>query len=208
MKPRRPNSPSFGMSIPTSTCFRTTSLMPSRMSTASFSSSYGLPSRRAFIPRMISRVRTRLPVWVVRILSVLRFTYALNPLGPSSTRHGARHHPAHVPSAANGRPRWSVATGQTLQPLVDDQTPADRRDVLDAAPSGFDEELVPQDLEDRANALLAAQRQPPERRPADEHGPRAQRQRLQDVGPPPDAAIQVDLDPTADGLGHLRQGVD
>src|SRR6478672_11760273 len=131
MNPRRPSSPSFGMSMPTSTCFRTTSLIPSRMSAASFAWSYGRPTRRAFMPSMISRVRIRLPVWVVRIRSVLRFTYYLCALG-------------------------LVATGWRTQALVDDEAPRDRRDVFDPTPSGFDEQLVLHNLEDAADALLAA----------------------------------------------------
>src|SRR6266511_3918774 len=63
------------MSMPTSTCFRTTSAIPVRMSAASLASSYGRPTIRAFIPSMISRVRARLPVWVVRMRAVLRFTH-------------------------------------------------------------------------------------------------------------------------------------
>jgi hypothetical protein len=48
-------------------------LAPSRMSCSSFASSCGCLRVRAFIPSMIGRVRTRLPTWVVRIRSVLRF---------------------------------------------------------------------------------------------------------------------------------------
>src|SRR3954464_11385590 len=60
------------MSMPASTCCRTTSLTPARTSSARVASSYGCPIVFAFMPRMISRVRTRLPLCVVRMRSVLR----------------------------------------------------------------------------------------------------------------------------------------
>ena len=53
----------------------------------------------------------------------------------------------------------------------------------------------------------AAGREPPERRPADEDGPRAERERLRDVRAPPDAAVEVDLRTAADGLDDLGQRV-
>src|SRR5579871_551064 len=62
------------MSIPTSTCLRTTPAMPDSISAASCCRSYAAPLRRAFIPWMIAGVRIRLPAWVVRIRSVLRCT--------------------------------------------------------------------------------------------------------------------------------------
>src|SRR5207249_10013250 len=54
----------------------------------------------------------------------------------------------------------------------------------------------------------AAGREAPEDRTPDEHGARAERERLQDVRPAPDAAIDQDLDPTRDLVEHLGQGVE
>src|SRR5690242_817486 len=60
------------MSMPTSTCLRTTSRMPAVIAASSASRSYGRLSVRAFMPSMISRGRIKLPVWVVRKRSELR----------------------------------------------------------------------------------------------------------------------------------------
>src|SRR5215467_12762401 len=64
------------MSMPTSTCWRTTSWMPLRMASASALRSYGCSMVRAFMPRRMSTGRTRLPTCVVRSRSILRFIQA------------------------------------------------------------------------------------------------------------------------------------
>src|SRR5579871_5365777 len=74
------------MSMPTCTCARTTSLMPFAMATSSASQSYGWRNVRAFMPSMISGGRIRLPVWVVRMRSELRFMPGEGPLCDLSSR--------------------------------------------------------------------------------------------------------------------------
>src|SRR5215813_1961193 len=59
--------------MPASTCFPTTSATAARTRTASATGSTGTPSSLANIMRMRSAGRGRLPVWVVRKRSVLRF---------------------------------------------------------------------------------------------------------------------------------------
>ena len=55
-------------------------------------------------------------------------------------------------------------------------------------------DLLAQQLEHLARALLAARGEAPERRAAGEHGARAERERLDDVGAAADAAVDQHLD--------------
>ena len=59
-----------------------------------------------------------------------------------------------------------------------------------------------------ARARLAVDGEPPERRAAGEHGARAERERLDDVGAAADAAVDQHLDAAVDRLDHLGQRVD
>src|SRR5258706_1816539 len=59
--------------MPACTCLPTTSATALRMRAASADGSTGTPSSRANIVRMRSSGRGKLPVWVVRMRSVLRF---------------------------------------------------------------------------------------------------------------------------------------
>src|SRR5215831_18218909 len=61
------------MSMPASTCFSTTAATAERMRDFSAAASTGTPSSFANIARTRSSGRGRLPVWVVRKRSVLRF---------------------------------------------------------------------------------------------------------------------------------------
>src|SRR6202048_83078 len=61
------------MSMPASTCFSTTAATAERMRDLSAAASTGTPSSLANIARTRSSGRGRLPVWVVRKRSVLRF---------------------------------------------------------------------------------------------------------------------------------------
>src|ERR1700730_5753183 len=61
------------MSIPASICFSTTAATAERMRDLSAAASTGTPSSLANIARTRSSGRRRLPVWVVRKRSVLRF---------------------------------------------------------------------------------------------------------------------------------------
>src|ERR1051326_6019456 len=77
-KPGLENSPSLGMSMPTSACLRTTSFTPCRTADSNVCSSYGL---WLTLLRMICRIsggRTRLPTCVVRMRWLLRFTVSGN----------------------------------------------------------------------------------------------------------------------------------
>src|SRR5258705_11160040 len=67
-----PNSPSLGMSMPTSFCARTTSPMAERSRVCSAASSSVVTAFFAHMARK-SAGRGRLPTWVVRMRSVLRF---------------------------------------------------------------------------------------------------------------------------------------
>src|SRR6476620_6356600 len=69
-------------------------------------------------------------------------------------------------------------------------------------------QLVTQELEDVAHSLLARRREAEDRRAAGEHGARAERDRLGDVGAAPDAAVEIDLGASRDRLGYLRQRVE
>jgi hypothetical protein len=73
-------------------------------------------------------------------------------------------------------------------------------------------QLLPQYLHDPPHALGTVHGEPPERGPAHEDGPRSQRERLGDVGPAANAAIQVDLgasrDRIHDGQQRLHAGRD
>ena len=73
MKLRRAYSPSFGISMPSSTCWRTTCLIPERIAAAERRCVIRLVERAGFHALMISRVRIRLPTCVVRMRSMLRF---------------------------------------------------------------------------------------------------------------------------------------
>ncbi len=59
--------------MPASACFCTTSATAARIRAASAARSTGTPSSLAYIMRIRSSGRGRLPVWVVRKRSVLRF---------------------------------------------------------------------------------------------------------------------------------------
>src|SRR6185312_16747618 len=68
-----PSSPSLTLSTPHSICFFTTSRTPFLSAASSAALSYALPSARAVISACKPSGRGRLPAWVVRILSLLRF---------------------------------------------------------------------------------------------------------------------------------------
>src|SRR6478672_7736864 len=96
--------------MPASACFLTTSDTAARTRAASASRSTGTPASLAYIMRMRSSGRGRLPVWVVRKRSVLRIiTASTHPRVP--TRVGGRgyEHSAiraareEAPSYRNGR---------------------------------------------------------------------------------------------------------
>src|SRR5262245_15884279 len=74
-----PNSPSLGMSMPRSFCARTTSPMAERSRVCSAVSSSALTVFFAHMARK-SAGRGRLPTWVVRMRSVLRFMAATSRL--------------------------------------------------------------------------------------------------------------------------------
>ena len=59
------------------------------------------------------------------------------------------------------------------------------------------------------HAIGAADAQPPQRRPAEQHGARAERQRLDDVGAAADAAVDIDfgLAPTASTISEITSAV-
>ena len=65
-----------------------------------------------------------------------------------------------------------------------------------------------EELEHVPRSLLAACGEPPEGRPPDQHGLRAERERLDHVGPPAHAAVEEDLGPAGDRLHDLGQGVE
>ena len=69
----QPLRPSLTRSMPAATCFCTTSATAARTLAASAARSTGTPSSLAYIVRTRSSGRGRLPVWVVRKRSVLRF---------------------------------------------------------------------------------------------------------------------------------------
>src|SRR5207248_2960820 len=59
-------------------------------------------------------------------------------------------------------------------------------------------DLRPQELEQVPGAGLAADRERPGGRPADQGGPRPERERRDDVDPPADAAVDQHLEPSVD----------
>src|SRR5215471_4303368 len=73
MKPGLPISPSSMTSTPSSVCLRTMSPTARLTRAANASGSYGRPVALAWISSSRSAGRGRLPAWVVRIRSVLRF---------------------------------------------------------------------------------------------------------------------------------------
>src|SRR5439155_7879 len=84
-------------------------------------------------------------------------------------------------------------------------------DVVDRGVAEGVERLVDagaQDVEDVLDAGFSVGGEPPEVRPSDHDGPRAQRERLDDVTAAPDAAVEKHLDPVADGVGDRRQQPD
>src|SRR4051812_8982500 len=68
-----PSSPSLTLSTPHSICFFTTSCTPFLSAASSAGLSNSLPSARAVISACRPSGRGRLPAWVVRIRSLLRF---------------------------------------------------------------------------------------------------------------------------------------
>jgi len=85
---RLPNSPSLGMSIPTSTCRATTSTTASRSASSNRSSSYGSPNAlaRSAVVRLVGL--HRLPTCVVAIL------LGFGRIAPHHLRKPERRHPA------------------------------------------------------------------------------------------------------------------
>ena len=71
-----------------------------------------------------------------------------------------------------------------------------------------EQDLVAEELEDVARAGFAVGRQAPQRRAAREDRFRAERQRLHDIRPAADAAVEQHRQPARDRLHHLRQRVD
>ena len=66
-------------------------------------------------------------------------------------------------------------------------------------------QVVGERVDDGAHAGLAARRQAPRVRPADEHGVGAERERAQDVGAVADPAVDEHRHPAGDGRGDLAQ---
>ena len=69
------------------------------------------------------------------------------------------------------------------------------------------DELAQQRLEHMLGAAGAGHRQSPRHRPADEDGAGAEGQRLDDVGAPPDAAVDEHVDASGDGVDDRGQRV-
>ena len=67
--------------------------------------------------------------------------------------------------------------------------------------------LVAQELEHLPDAGVSAVGEPVHHRPPDEDGAGAERERGDDVASAPNAAVDVDLGPSADGLDDLGQRV-
>jgi hypothetical protein len=71
------------MSMPASACFLTTSATAARTRAANAARSIGTPSSLAYIMRMRSSGRGKLPVWVVKKRSALRTIVASAQRGPA-----------------------------------------------------------------------------------------------------------------------------
>src|SRR3954451_3498245 len=69
-------------------------------------------------------------------------------------------------------------------------------------------QLVPQELEDMAHAVLSRDGETVDRRATGEHRARPEGERLGDVGPATDTAVEIALDTAADRVAHLRQRVE
>ena len=67
---------------------------------------------------------------------------------------------------------------------------------------------LPQQSAGRAHPGRAVDGEAPQRRPPDQHGPGAERQRLQDVHAAADAAVHQDLQPVARRRDHLGERVE
>src|SRR4051794_17272718 len=86
-----------------------------------------------------------------------------------------------------------------------------RRDVLHRRSTHLlhrHPELRAQDFQHAFHAFLAKGRQTPNIRPADTYARRARRQRLVNIGPVTDAAIQEHGDASLHGLDHFGQAID
>src|SRR5215203_46448 len=76
---------------------------------------------------------------------------------------------------------------------VEDEVARHPGGIGDAAHPGLLGEPLAEVVEDTGDAIGASQRHPPQDRPGDEHGPRTKGERDQDIGPAPDATVEVDL---------------
>src|SRR5215217_6809428 len=107
---------------------------------------------------------------------------------------------------------WSVPYRRTAHPgRGRSATDVGARDAARAGCSQQcqrDLELLAQDRERALDTGLAGNRQRPERRPAQQHAASAERERDRDVQPPPDAAVDPDLDAAAYRVGNLLERVD
>src|SRR5918995_6084972 len=90
-------------------------------------------------------------------------------------------------------------------PAETDEVAWDGRDVRDPAETGVLLQLVPKECEDVTLARVAIDRESPQERAADQHGPGAERERADDVAATPDPAVDQEFDPPVDRLGDLRQ---
>ena len=69
-------------------------------------------------------------------------------------------------------------------------------------------DLRVKDVEDASRPRLAGGAEPPPVGPRDGDRARSQPERLDDVGPAPDATVEQDLGPVAHGVGNARQSLD
>src|SRR5438874_2330903 len=117
------------------------------------------------------------------------------PADASATTHRARVR-AHFTTAP---PRLAAALDVRARDVR-------RRAAADELERRLD--LRAEEFEHAPRAGLAVDDEAPERRAPGEHGARAEGERLHDVRPAPDPAVEQHLDPAADGLDDLGEGVD
>ena len=107
---------------------------------------------------------------------------------------------------------WSSANARWLTSGITPRAPtccgADVGGRRAAEEQEREPDLVLEELEHVARALLAAGGEPPERGPPDQHGLRAERERLDHVGSPADAAVEEDLGAPGRRLHDLGQRVE
>src|SRR5262245_24322272 len=103
------------MSMPSSTCLRTTSPTASCKRRACAASSTGLPCCLASITASTSGGRGRLPTWVVRMRSLLRFIACFPRIGAAVDDRGHELHQSALPPW----PRYPLVLALQSQHLGD-----------------------------------------------------------------------------------------